>query len=407
MSVAMLLKIFSDCCIGFAILASGPVSFALPLLIPALICGVSAGIATFLEGKGLAVPRRMCCVLPFSCLLLAANGQQMLVLAVPAVYTAFVILQGKLELEYYSYRRFFLRSLALVGGVYVAAHVWIFLTQITNEVTLQLDPSIILRYGLVHLLCGVVLQRQLRLGVGNRAEGGRKQMATLLIIAATIVVGFLVAEPLLRQGIGSVLRFILSIVLIPFAFLIRLIAWLFSTLTNTENDQEVYEEFSDYMANIMTGVDDLYGKPQEQPEQTPINTTAIWAVLVGLVLLVAAVLLLRSFHKRRADADSGQLVSHVITAPKKKKVPTFSNRGRVRQLYRDFLRAEKSLGMKLKPCDTSADVLERIHPDTDRPSASDLRNMYLLARYDDRQNISRGQVERAKRALKGTRRTNA
>lgn len=404
MSVAILLKIFSDCCIGFAIMASGPVSFDLPLLLPALICGVSAGIANFLEGKNLTVLRRICGAFPLSCLLLAANTQQMLVLAIPAIYTAVVILQGKLDLEYYSYRRFFLRSLVLVGGVYVAAHVWIFLTQITNEVTLQLDPSIILRYGLVHLLCGVVLQRQLRLGVGNRAEGGRKQMATLLVIAATIVVGFLVAEPLLRQGIGSALRFLLSIVLIPFGFLVRLIAWLFSTLTNTESDKEAYEEFSDYMANIMTGVDELYGKPQEQPEQTPINTTAIWAVLVGLVLLVAALLLLRSFHKRRADADSGQLTSRVIKVPKKKKEPVMSNRSRVRQLYRDFLRAEKNLGMKLKPCDTSADVLERIHPNTDRPSANDLRNVYLLARYDDRQNISRGQLEKARQALKGTRR---
>jgi hypothetical protein len=31
--------------------------------------------------------------------------------------------------------------------------------------------------------------------------------------------------------------------------------------------------------------------------------------------------------------------------------------------------------------------------------------VYLAARYDDRQGVSRSQVERAKRALKGTRRT--
>jgi hypothetical protein len=61
--------------------------------------------------------------------------------------------------------------------------------------------------------------------------------------------------------------------------------------------------------------------------------------------------------------------------------------------------------MKLRSSDTSADVQARIHKDTDGPSADDLRGVYLAARYDDRQGVSRSQVERAKRALKGTRRT--
>ena len=59
-------------------------------------------------------------------------------------------------------------------------------------------------------------------------------------------------------------------------------------------------------------------------------------------------------------------------------------------------------GLKLKKNDTSADVLCRIHQDTDKESAAALRQVYLSARYDDRQNISREQVNAAKQALKGT-----
>lgn len=403
MSAMMILKIFSDCCICFAILGSGPVKFAMPLLLPALLCGVTAGIAAFFDRKGLDTLRRLCAALPLGCLLLAEGGAQLLILAVPAVYTASVILRGNLELEYSSYRHFFVRSLMLLGGVYVVVNIWIFLTQITNEAVFRPDAAVILRYGLVHLLCGVVLQRQLRLGVGYRAEGARRQMAMLLGTAAAIVLGFLVAEPFLRQGLGKVVRELLTLVLTPFAFLLDLAGRLIARLMNTDKEDYDYQEFLNHWENVMMGAGQNAG--QDRPhEQISIDPNAIWSVLAGVVVLVAAVLLIRSFHKRSADADAGELTGRVLAAPKKKKTPAMSNRGRVRQCYRDFLRAEKELGMKFKRSDTSQDVLSRIHARTDRPSADALRQVYLQARYDDRQNITRGQVERAKQALRGTRR---
>ena len=40
----------------------------------------------------------------------------MILLAVPATYCSLIILFGKLELEYYAYRRFLRRSLILLGA---------------------------------------------------------------------------------------------------------------------------------------------------------------------------------------------------------------------------------------------------------------------------------------------------
>lgn len=406
MSLAMLLKIFSDCCVVFAILGSGPVSFRLPLLIPGLICGVSAAIATFFDGKGLKVLRWLCAVLPLSCLLLADGTGQLVILAVPTAYTVFVILRGELELEYYNYRRFFLRTLTLIGGAYVLVNVWAFLSQITSDAPPILNADVMLRYGIVHLLCGVVLQRQLRLGVGYRAEGGRRQMAMMLGTAGTIVLGFIAAEPLLRKGAGTLLKSVLSLLLTPFAFLLDLAGRLFAMLTRSESDKQEYEEFVEYLQGVLMDVEQLTGKPQKEPSAAiTIDPADVWTVLAGILLLIAALLLLRSFHKRRADSDTSQQISRLVTAPKKKKEPVLSNRNRVRQMYRDFLRAEKDLGMKLKICDTSEDVLRRIHRDTDQPSAEQLRAVYLMARYDDRQGVSRNQAETAKRALKGTRKS--
>ncbi len=405
MSAMMILKIFSDCCICFAILASGPIRFDLPLLLPACVCGIGAGIATFFDRKELPVLRWLSAAIPLCSLLLAGSREQALILALPAIYTAGVILRGKLELEYSGFRHFFIRSLGLLAVVYWVALVWDFLAQITGTAALRLDAGMILRYGLVHLLCGVVLQRQLRLGVGYRAAGGRRQMATLLGTTTTMVVGFLAAEPLMRRGAGVLIRQLLMALLTPIAYVVDLVWRFLVSLFHRDGDEKTYQEFVDHMESIMMG--DLQNGPQtsQPPAEFGLNATALWAILVGALLLVAVILLLRSFFKRSAELDGGEQTVRVITAPKKKKAPAFSNRTRVRQIYRDFLRVEKNLGMGLKHSDTSLDVLQRIHPQTDRTGAGDLRQVYLAARYDDRDNITRSQVEQAKQAIKAAHRS--
>ena len=128
----------------------------------------------------------------------------------------------------------------------------------------------------------------------------------------------------------------------------------------------------------------------------------IASVVVAVLLLIAAVLLYKSFQKRRVFADTGKIKLSVVDPPKKNRPSVLSNRHKVRQMYREFLRTENGWGLKLKKNDTSADVLRRIHQDTDKESAVALRQVYLSARYDDRQNITREQVNAAKQALKGT-----
>lgn len=406
MSIAMVLKIFSDCCICFAILGSGPLQLDIPLLIPAFLYGASAGMASFFEEKGQPAIRRLCALLPLCCLLLARSWQQGLLLIIPALYTSLVILRGKLELEYYSYRRFFLRSLILVGAAYLIVNIWAFLAQATNDPLPELDAGVILRYGLVHLLCGVVLQRQLRLGVGYRSEGGRRQLSMLLGTAGTIVLGFFAAEPLLRQGITALAKGVVSLIGLPFLFIFELFVWVVDHLRQSQS-----EKLPDHSSvNIsgdgaVTSTGEQVGQIVNDRVEKAEDPTLIWVVLVVIFLLAAAVIVFRSFQKRHAAGDSGEIEGGIVTAPKKKKASALSNRSKVRQLYREFLRVENGSGLKLKPCDTSEDILRRIHPNTNRESANDLRQVYLIARYDDRQSISRGQVNQAKRALKGTRRT--
>ncbi len=407
MSIAMILKIFSDCYICFAILSSGPIQFAIPLLIPALICGISAGIATFFNEKSWGFLRVMCGFLPFISLLLADDQTQMLLLAIPAIYTALVIFRGKLELEYYSYNQFFTRSLLLLVISYLAVNVFLFLSMASGDGAPALDAEVILRYGFVHTLCGIVLQRQLRLGVESDSRNNRRQLTSLLGVAAAIVIGFLVAEPLLRQQLLAIVKAVLSLFGVPVMAVIQIVSglleWVFQSNNQlpqgTEKPTGTAPSFTLPMASMPGGT----GVPEEEKtEALPTDPILIWGLLVAVLLLIAGVLLYKSFQKRKTFGEVGKMKLSVIDPPKKNRPPVLSNRHKVRQLYREFLRTENGWGLKLKKNDTSADVLRRIHQDTDKESAAALRQVYLAARYDDRQNISREQVNAAKQALKGT-----
>jgi hypothetical protein len=320
---------------------------------------------------------------------------------VPAAYCSLIILFGKLELEYYTYRRFFRRSLILLGAGCLIAAGWLFVTQSMLEGESGLDIQVLIRYGLVHTLCGIVLLRQLRLGVDTHAEGGRRQFAAMLAITATIILCTVLAEPYLLQGVGSLVGAALMVVAMPFVLVVQGVSWLIDHAPERtkENIKSFVEFVEDYRENI---------RPQnnmvtEEAVLQEFNITRFAViVIVGLLSVVAVLLLIKSFQNARKKAEHTENVSSVPKLPKKKKEPRLSNRAKVRQAYRSFLREEQDLGMKLRSSDTSETVLQRIHQNTDRTSADDLRNVYLEARYDERQDISRKQVEQAKRATKAT-----
>lgn len=404
MSIAMALKIFSDCCICFAILATGPVKLGVPLLLIALVCGGCSGIAAFFDQKGWKLSRMISAALPLFCFLFLRNGDSLILVLLPVLYTSFVILRGKLELEYYTYRRFFLYSLGLLGTAYLIVNVWSFLALVTNERQPDVTASVILRYGLVHFLCGIVLQRQLRLGVDYRSSSGRNQLILLLGAAMMIVVGFLLTEPLLRQSAAVMMKYLLTLLFAPVMLLVELASWMISLFEKKREPDPVV----DSTANVSgEGAVPLPGGNEGLSVTEPLERVdysgLMWGMLVLVFLAAAAVILYRSFHKGRDSADSGELTGQILTGVKRKKAASVSNRAKIRQYYRDFLRIEKGWGMKLRISDTSEDILRRIHPETDHISAEALRHIYLKARYDDRGFVSRSQVTHAKQALKGTR----
>lgn len=406
MSVLMLLKIFSDCCICFALLASGPVSFDFPLLLPALLLGVIASTAAFFERKGWKVLRCLCGVLPALCLLIGENRGQTLILAIPAIYTSLIIFMGKLELEYYSYSRFLLQSLWVLGGAYVIVLTWEFLTTITGKPVTLLDAGVMFRYGFVHMVCGIVLQRQLRLGVDQISKSGRRQISALLGTGGGIAFGFLVAEPFLRMQVLGLVKIALLALGVPVVFVIELISKGLNAVQQIlpgKPGQTTQGSGTGAGGNAVVKPPEIGVVPSDPaPEAKELDPALVWGVVVAALLIVTAVILYKSFQKERSAVAVGEVTGVVAASPKRKRSDRISNRYKVRQIYREFLRVENGRGLKLKKSDTSEDVLKRIHPETDKNSAEALRQVYLSARYDDRQSISRDQLNAAKQAFKGT-----
>ena len=85
MYIEMFLRIFSDCCIFFALLGCFPtvLPYSYPLPAAALIFGVSTAVAILLSDRRKNKLSLACVLLPFLSLLLAASWQEMVLLILP------------------------------------------------------------------------------------------------------------------------------------------------------------------------------------------------------------------------------------------------------------------------------------------------------------------------------------
>lgn len=401
MSIGMLLKIFSDCCVCFAILGAFPsvITYSYPLLWPALLCGIAAGLATFLSGKNKPGLSRLCAVIPLVSLFSVGEPGEVIILLPVLAYTMIVILRGRLHLEYYTYRQFFKRSLLLLAILFVALNAVSILESFAGESASIVEAEVTLRYGIVHLLCGVILQRQLRLGMEHRGEGGAGQIAAMLGGTGVVIAGFLVAEPVLRQGAAFAFKAVVTAI---FGGIMAVLELFTSALDQIELEvmsEKVAEIQEDRLPTVSGTLGDLM---QQVVQNEETGRSLWWVVLVAIILIIAVVFMFMTFRKKSGEAHSEESVG-MVNVPEKQKTSRYSHRSKVRQIYKEFLRQEKKRGLQLKKDYTSEDILRRVSKDTDEKAAAELRALYIRARYDENHEISRAQVEAAKTALKKSR----
>ena len=402
MSLWIMLKIFGDVCVLFGILGAFPGYFIyrVSLFFPAIVCALGVGAASVLSRRGKERLRWLGALIAAAALLFAGEGAELRILLPVVFYTVFVIFRGQFDLEYYSYRQYFLRSLILVGALYLLLSIFSFLEGVSPDRIRTIYPNVTLRFGLVHLICGIVLQRQLRLGLSDSAQGSREQLVTVFVSLTVVILAFLGAEPLLRQGAAAVFKGILTAVFSVIMFLLDA----FQSLLDSVEIQVMQEQVQ---AHRETGDTPFMGPVvqaiQEATRTGPEEESYWWVWLVAAVAAVAMYLLLRSYRRGSHSSASPETVTALEAEDCGRRDPRRSNRGKVRHYYREFLKMERKRGMKLRKDYTTADILQRISEDTDPEGARELRSIYLSARYDERTEITADQAEAAKLALRRSR----
>lgn len=420
MSTSIFIKVFSDCCLclSFVCLVATEHSSNAPLLAAMLLCALAASIASVLHGKCRIALSRLCCLLPLLSLFTAGDVFQLLIMLVPIIYTGIVILRGMLYLEYYAYRQYVIATSILLLCVYTFAYLSapIINYGYNREVV---DTYTFLGFGSIHVLSGFFLLRRLRIG-SDRVI--RRSFRPFTVIAASAAVLSAVCWAM-DACFSKLLRALEAIAELSYKaakLLIFDLVWA-PQIEKPTKDRPSQLPSTDPTAPAPS-VSDIV--PPDTANTVPPDTVpenpepqgifsgidlnlpepdagTILLVILVLVVLAVLVLMVLSFRARSQEVTEWETIAPLKGSGRKsKKAPLLSNRARVRQLYRTFLRQEIRRGMTLRPSDTSEDVLRKLHQDADLESAAALRKIYIQARYDQSHPVSHEQVEKAREALK-------
>ncbi len=411
MSILLFLKVFADASLVFSVLGAFPKLFvhSYSFLYPALLCGAGVGVASFLSQQGRYEVRFFGLVLPLASFALVGSVLDAVILLPAVLYSVLIIFKGDLTLEYYDFREVFTRSFTVWCVFFVLMCMFNgFEAQLDTEIK-TFDYKVPFQYGLIYALCGIILLRQLRLGEDRLSQ--EKIMNNLQLIAvlgglAAVILGIVVIERILQDSATSLItelsKGILTVVATPLMYLLRWLSKLFAV--DSDSIKDFFEEKENSTQPTVMAPPPLVDESEDGVQNTNQDGFPWWLVGLFLILLVAVLLyLLKTFSKRAAVPLTEEKVSRIAPPQKDKREDRRSNRGKVRQYYREFLKAEKRNGVVLRSNQTSQDILDHISRETDHQSAAHLRQIYLEARYNEQTSISADDAKKAKTALKNCR----
>ena len=405
MSFHVFLKVFADLCLYYGCIGALPTLFpyGYSFLWPSLILALCAGISAFCSDQGRSILRYPILLLTAAALLPGSGVMDFLTLIPPIVYVVTMILRDEWSLEYFRFREDFRRMLIIMGIAVMLVHFGV-LIESRSDHTRVLDSVALLRHLLIYAFCGILIQRQLRLGGESIHSRYLNTLQLILMVLGTgiLVLAIAFAERYLSshgvslgQLLGQLLKYLLSIPLALMNYLFILLSEL-QTETMEQFKEEHYSDIEPIAKMPMEEMQQLLPQISEEPAAFP------WWLAVVLLGAFTCILILltRTLKSRRIQADRTETVARIQPPPKEKQPERRSNRSKLRRIYREFLKAEKRKGHKLQPYHTSRDILEEMKPDGNPEAAARLRSIYLTARYDLHAPVTSEQVQQAKDALR-------
>lgn len=129
-------------------------------------------------------------------------------------------------------------------------------------------------------------------------------------------------------------------------------------------------------------------------------TLGIIVVILALILIIRRFLNASWLKRYNLEYTVRSITPAKKPVKKANKKPVSDNRAKVRKIYKEFLMKLKIKQVVITDSMTSADILDSLHDLFDRKSATALRNVYIVARYNDYANISDEDLNIASEALK-------
>lgn len=402
MTELIVLRILGDVCLYFAVVGSFPLFFThdFALLYPALLCAAGAGVAEILDRKCPAPVKYLAVLLPLASLALADELMEYLILAPALVYTGAVILRGTFGMDYYGFRDIYLNALKLLGLLGIVVFALGYFEGMFGSSWDAYDISSWLLYGLIYALAGVFLMRQLRLGADCRVRDRVANNVQLIVVLALILgLSALVAvtEEYLEGMLAWILNTAISIVAIVLMIIHELIRWFLK-----DKGAAYFEALEEAKPSTSETVEYTFPAYTGPPPPPPTEEQFPWwlAILVLALLCVVFFFLLRSLGKSGRTEVREEETENGVFAETRKRERRNNNRGKVRKLYRDYLKLVRRKGQRLEIYHTTADILENHPQNTDMKAADELRQVYLKARYDPEHPVTDREVGEAKAALK-------
>ena len=259
----------------------------------------------------------------------------------------------------------------------------------------------IIFYGIIALISGVFVSRELRLGVNTSTKEKIYNFVFVSTVPLFLSIVFLI---ILRPEIsfGKVFEYILT----PFAAIFYVFIKAFSLISNLVAKQEqpeaqeiekVINEFQDEL--VLKDGDISKPNPEVRTNYDYIFIIAsivIAVIVIGYILYRIVVSMKKESSYKQEYTDYNGESIYVESEKKAKK----SNGYKIRKIYSKYLSFIESYGVFRKKHNTSQDILENASKIFVCDEQAMLRKLYIKARYDNEESITDEDVVEAKNLLK-------
>lgn len=313
------------------------------------------------------------------------------VLIPSAIYLIILVAKKNQELEYYTHTKQ-MRIFAMVGIIYI-----LFQHLITviydNGIQQTLTPYL---YYLMFFILGVIVARKLRYRRDN--ANVRNVFGVVGILGAScILMGVFLSYKYFEESIHAGIREALMFLLMPLAGIYAA----YNDFLQKVNDMVLPVATGDAQKASVAEIEEVFSGYTEPNYNINLHIHEIVAVLTIIAISLLFFFAVRAFNNRRKLSGRANFEEDVVEDIRRKKtVQRFSNREKVRRIYRRFLAIMKGRGVTISENMTSEEVLNLLTDRVGYDSAVALRNIYIHARYNDYGNVREEDVRLAKEALK-------